>query len=572
MLLATLALALVPGVVTLDPAAVRVGQTGICVTEWTGGQRREVSVEVLGTLDAAAPDRTLVLVRLSDPELEGAGVVAGMSGSPVYIDGKLLGAVAFGWAFAREPLAGVTPFVQMRAIVAGGPTAPPPPAALPRLAAVLAGKLDPLAVAPRLPTSSQPRTVPLALAGLPGDDAFGRELLGGPVQVAAPATGSAPRSGVPGPGDMMAALLVWGDATLAAGGTVTAVEGDRVWAFGHPLFSLGAVRLPAARATVLAVQGSYQAPFKLFGVGALFGTLLADRPAGVLIQVGEPPRGVPVGVRVDDSIGSKAWSFHVAESPLLTPVLVTYLTNACLVARGAATGESSVRLRITASFADGREVALAQATRGPDALARIAAFSGALTAALVASPLPHPGLTGVDIALEREERPRGATIVEAVPERATVYPGTRLPVTVVLQPYLGDRETRQLAVEIPADAAPGPLDLIVADGAAWSDYRFKAQPVPINSFDDLLTQAGMLESSTSLVLALEAREPGVALASGSLPAVPPSWSTTLASGLGRGAVVKLATTIRSTTRWQAAYPLDGAYRVTLTVRPLVEHE
>src|SRR5512136_2331126 len=146
-----LPLTLTAALAWLDPASVRPGQRGVCVTEWTGGERREIPVEVLGVLDAVGPDRTAVLVRLADERMAGSGVVAGMSGSPVYIDGKLLGAVAFGWAFAKEPLAGVTPFATMRKIGTGvaAPEAPAPTIA--QLAALAAGRLQPLAVLPQLP-------------------------------------------------------------------------------------------------------------------------------------------------------------------------------------------------------------------------------------------------------------------------------------------------------------------------------------------------------------------------------------------------------------------------------------
>src|SRR3972149_5511409 len=111
-----LPLTLTAALAWLDPTTVRPGQKGVCITEWTGGVRREIPVEILGMLDASGPDRSAVLVRLADERMAGSGVVAGMSGSPVYVDGKLLGAIAFGWAFAREPLARGPAFSPMRGI------------------------------------------------------------------------------------------------------------------------------------------------------------------------------------------------------------------------------------------------------------------------------------------------------------------------------------------------------------------------------------------------------------------------------------------------------------------------
>ncbi len=565
-----LPLTLTAALTWLDPSAVTPGQRGVCVTEWSGGQRLEIPVEILGRLDATGPDRQTVLVRLLGERFAGSGVVAGMSGSPVYVDGKLLGAVAFGWAFAKDPLAAVTPFATMRTIAPGGGGAPAPSPTLAQLTDLACGRLDPLAVLPPLPERQGWGPQLVAVGGLPVPTGFAEHLLGTMGLQPVPAgTGEAPEA-PPQPGDMLAALLVWGDATLAAAGTVTATEGDRVWAFGHPLFSLGDVRLPTARARVLAVQGSYQNPFKVFAVGKSFGTLVADRPAGVLAIAGEKAAGVPVTVTVHDTTGDATWRFRVAEVPILEPLLVTFLSNACLVARGAAVGEATVRLSLTVRLSDGSEVTVRQGMRGIDALARVSAFAGGVVGLLANSDFAHPNLTSVEARMDRSEEPLGETIVEAVPARTFVSPGEVLPVTVRLQPYRAPMREERIAIRIPTGAAEGPLDLLVADGASWSSYRLRAERVAPADFRDELAQLARLEGSTTMVVALEARERGVALPGASEPGVPPSWAATLASGLGERALARLTTTIIASERRTGSLPLDGAVRVPLTVRPRPE--
>lgn len=563
-----LSLTLTAALAWLDPTTVMPGQKGVCITEWTGGERREIPVEVLGLLDAAGPERTAVLVRLADQRLAGSGVVAGMSGSPVYVDGKLLGAVAFGWAFAREPLAGVTPFSTMRRIATGVPAAPDVPApTLASLAALAAGTLEPLAVLPQLPPRRDGQGPQLvAVGGLPLAGGFPSELLGAMGLQAVTAGAGATPQGVPEAGEMMAALLVWGDATIAAGGTVTAREGDQVWAFGHPLFALGSIRIPAARARVLAVQDSYQSPFKIFAVGPSFGALVADRAAGVLAHVGEQVVGTPVTVTVREAGDTSTWRFRVAEMPLLQPLLVTYVVSASLTARGAAVGESSVRLSLTAHLADGREVGVAQAARGVDAIARMAAFAGGAVSFLANSSFPHPPVSAVEATLERDEEPRGATIGEAIPARTSVAPGEELPVTIVLQPYQAAREERRIVLRVPPGVRPGTLDLVAADGASWSEYRLHAEAIAAANFADQLNELGQLESSTTLVVALEARERGLALPGASEPGVPPSWAITLTTGLGAQALTRISTSVVSAVRQPGSFPLEGLLRVSLTVR------
>lgn len=561
----TLLITLATALTWWDPAAVQPRQTGVCVTEWEGGERREIPVVVMGALDATGPERGAVLVRFTDDAFAGTGVVAGMSGSPVYVDGKLLGAVAFGWSFARDPLAGVTPFAQMVEISAGGAAAVAAQPALAQVASLAVGGTDFAAVLPAVSMSGRRGAVPLAVGGLPLPSGFAAQILAGADLVGVPSGATAAVAGVPEAGEMVAAMLVWGDATLAAGGTVTARDGNRLWAFGHPFFSLGAVRIPAARARVIAVQSSYQSSFKVFGAGAPFGTFVADRSAGMLAEVGPPPAGLPFTVALRDTLGDRSWSFRIAEVPLLEPLLATFLTNACLTARGAGNGESTVRLRLAAELADGTAVAVSQATRGGDALARMSVFVGAVVGYLENSTFPHPRLTALRAELERDERAVGATIAAAVPARTTVRPGDELTVTVTLQPDRGETVRRQVAVTVPASARPGTLDLLVADGAAWSEYRLRTEGLAPASFADEVAHLQLLDSAATLVVALEARERGVARPGASQPALPPSWSATLALGLGAKGVTRLSAATVGATRWQAPYPLTGAFRIPLTV-------
>jgi hypothetical protein len=521
----------------------------------------------MGVLDAYGPDRKGVLVRLEDERLAGTGVVAGMSGSPVYVDGKLLGALALGWAWAREPLGIVTPFATMHDIPLAGPTTTTPGPTLAQLASVAAGATDPWAVLPQLPSRRDLPPQLLAVSGLGVPTGFAADLLTRMGLQPVPAGSARDVAGVPSPGDMVAVQLVWGDASLAAGGTVTASEGDRVWAFGHPLYGLGEVKFPVARARVLAIQGSYQSPFKVFAVGEPFGTLVADRPAGVLAKVGAAPDGTPVTVRVRDVTGDKTWRFAIAEMPILQPLLVTFLANACLTARGAVAGEASVRLALTIKTGDGRDVTVRQALRGPDAVPRMSVFAGTAVSFLANSPFPHPTVGGVELVLDRDEQPRGAAILEAVPARTTVRPGDELAVDVRLQQQERPVEHRRVTIRVPAGTPPGPLDLIVADGATWSEYRLRAEAIVPADFSDQIDQLGRLQSSTDLVTALEGRERGAALPGVSQPGLPPSWSATLASGLGSRALTRLSTVVIATERVAGSYPLEGSLRLQLIVRP-----
>ena len=565
---ALLPLALSAALSWLDPASVRPGQKGVCVTEWTGGERREIPVVVMGVLDASGPDRSGVLVRLEDERLAGTGVVAGMSGSPVYLDGKLLGALAFGWAWAREPLGVVTPFAAMHEIPLAGPGAATPGPTLSRLASVAAGATDPWAALPQLPSRRDLPPQLLAVSGLSVPPGLAADLLARMGLQPVPAGTDGELAGVPSPGDMVAIPLVWGDALLAAGGTVTASEGDRVWAFGHPLYGLGEVKLPAARARVLAIQGSYQTPFKVFAVGKPFGTLVADRPAGVVAKVGAAPEGTSVTVRVRDVTGDRTWRFAIAEMPILQPLLVTFLANACLTAHGASAGEASARLALLIRTGDGRNVEVRQALRGPDAIARLSLFAGAAVSFLANSPFPHPAVTGVELVLDRDERPRGAAILEAVPARTTVRPGDELGVDVRLQQQERPVEHRTVTIRVPASTPAGPLDLIVADGATWSEYALRAEEIVPTSFfgPDRPARPAREQRRPRRPRSRRASEERRCRGCRSRACRRPGRSRSL-PGSGSRALTRLSTVVLAIERVAGSYPLEGSVRLQLNVRP-----
>ncbi|MFN3413653.1 MAG: SpoIVB peptidase S55 domain-containing protein, partial [Thermoanaerobaculum sp.] len=558
----------------------------VCITEWSGGERIEIPVVVVGTLPASQPGRRAILVKLDDPRFADAGVVAGMSGSPVYVDGKLLGAVAFGWNFAREPLAGVTPFEDMQAIpvdaenpgsarrslssVAENPLIQrflgadgrERQNAFAALFSALRGDLELASLAPIPPPS--PHLLPLATAGFP--DSPWAEKLWRPLGLA-PVPGGAvtlPDATLPEAGDMVAAVLIWGDAVLAAGGTLTASDGDTYYAFGHPLFAAGPVKMPAARAKVLAIQSNYALPFKIFTVGQPFGTFLADQPAGMVAVAGKPPAGLPVTVEVVSNQESKRFSFYLADIPLLQPLLAAFLAATSLSYNQGPNADLTVDMTVKAGFADGSTVSLRQNTAGADAVGRVATFLGALVGLFTNPPFPAPPLTALDVELSRSPHV-SATILEAIPQRRKVRPGEALSVAVRLQPYRGPAETRVYSIEIPKGLPPGKLDVIVADGASFSDYALRSEKAHAENFHQLCAQLSRLEPSSHLVAALETREAGLSLPQGPLSGLPPSLSASYAAALTQGNVERLTTHLLTSQRWPYPWPLAGGIRVSLDV-------
>jgi len=555
------------GVEHLDPAEATPGRTGICITEMDGGERVEIPLTVLGTIGSGTPDGEIVLVRLDHPRFEETGIIAGMSGSPVYLDGKLLGALAYGWAFASEPIGGVTPFARM---VEMSP-APSASTLLTRptfreiMGAAGDGTLGGLVVDWLLPESSREvRPLPLVVAG------WQAPLKGGWLAeswrrmgwVAASGGGQAESSdlGEVAPGSMVAAVMVDGDVTLAAGGTVTEIRGDRLWAFGHPSLGAGATTFPLSRAAVVAVLPNLMNSFKFFSVGEPVGAIFADRRDGIVGRLGAEAPMVPVTVAVNE----RSYSYRAARHPILTPLLAGYLAYASHGVEGRTFGDQTVAIRVSIRY-PGHDVASVAATfAGPTASVESSAFTAAVVAYLEASSFEGPEIESIDIAVEAVETLEAATIIDIVPERRVVRPGEELAVRFRLRPHRGPEQTRTLTLQIPSEMPEGRLDLVGADGAAWTVYDLQMRPLLPADFSDEVRLVNSVDPSTTIVAVLERRDSGMVMPGGTISA-PPSVVLQLQTVLGPN-LDTVAYSVFAKVEAEMPFPVSGAQRIPLTVR------
>ena len=564
--------AVLPAVEPIDPSEVPPGSRGVCLTEMDGGELVEIPVTVLGQVGPSAPERDIVLIRLDSPRFDETGIIAGMSGSPVYVDGRLLGALAFGWPFSREPIGGVTPFARMLSLGSGGPAAAAGAAAArPTVAELMDarrdGSLGELLLDWLTPVAAgSPQALPLALSmagpgALPASgwiaDMWQRM---GWASGPGAAGGGGGATGPLAPGAMVAGVLVDGDVTLGAGGTVTEVRGDQVWAFGHGFLGGGQVEIPLARAHVLTVLPNQMQSFKFFTVGDRLGSLQADRAHGVWGLIGRPAPMVLIEVAVD----GRAYSFRGLRHGIVLPSLVGFLASSSLSARGRDFGDQTVALEISLSYEGGGTATLRETFLGSDAGLQAAGMAAAAVGYLENSPFQPPPLEAVRIDLSSAEALESTTLVSATPARWVVEPGESIPVRLRLRPHRGAEYTQLVEVAIPAGVPEGRLDLIVADGGSWTSYDLTVRPPRAASFGHELAILDRLVSTRQLVLALERREVGVVLPGGTL-SVPPSVVVQLRSGLG----ANLETTERDVVaRAEVEMPtaMLGAERLPLTVR------
>ncbi|HEY5068259.1 MAG TPA: SpoIVB peptidase S55 domain-containing protein, partial [Candidatus Acidoferrum sp.] len=327
----------------LPLSEVHPGMQGYAYTIFAGDQVEKFDLEVLGIMpNFLGPRQSIILVQLKGPKVEHTGVVAGMSGSPVYLDGKLAGALSLKLGvFTKEPIAGVTPIADvLHPPVQTSPSQPSQPAqssqnSTQQFSPAYDASSNPsnnfAASQITLPTGSalEPIETPLVFSGFQASALrqFSSQLQGYGF-VAAQGGTAAPRpdDSQLKPGDMAGMVLVQGDASINSACTVTAVQADRVFLCGHPFLSLGDVQLPMARSRVVTTLSSDMASTKIVNMGGSIGTITGDHITAVTGKLGAPPAMIPLELTLSVAGAEKQLHFQLVNHPRLTPILVALTT------------------------------------------------------------------------------------------------------------------------------------------------------------------------------------------------------------------------------------------------------
>lgn len=530
------------------------------LTVMKGATPERFEVEVLGVLPNTL-GRTRILVRVSGLGLETTGVIAGMSGSPVYLDGKLAGAVSATWAFGKEPIGQVTPIENMLDVDA----APEAPRARATTSSVAAWSA--LAASHGLPPEE--RVAALEQIATPYRPAGGREAssLLAPVSSGIPsatlsrfaadlgrlglpasflaAEGSA-GAGAPaaaaradeGPGaspklvngGAVTALLLDGDLRLGATGTVTRIGPDGSFlAFGHPFLGMGELELPVAATDVVDVFPSAMMSFKLATPHAPAFRLTHDRDAGISGRTDHVAPLVPVRFRLDNGGGApKELRWGAAPAPAIFPLLLAMSTDVALVLNDPTPAQKTVSLRLSIATRAGPFV-YEDVLSGPHAR-DIALLTTIALAGLVAdNEFEDPRISGVDIALSNVSGERRFRVVDAGVAPHRVAPGGTLVTSVRLAGRRGEDETRVLKVRVPREAPEGRATLVIADGASASAARIALDPAAPRSLEDLRRSVEKLLPANRLVASLVVPTRGVTTGPATVTALPPSAAAILAS-------------------------------------------
>jgi len=459
----------------MSVADVRPGMRGYGLTVFRGTEPERFDVEVIDVVHRFRPDQDLVLIRTPHPVLDQVHIVAGMSGSPVYLEGKLLGAYAYGWPFGNEPVAGVTPIENMLTEMRR-PTRPDSFFGS-RVASVLPRRGAPRSIAEGLPFGFDggvlpdaftairalreriaprpssasgglvPASTPLSVGGLPDDVVamLDRELspLGlEPVQAGGAGRGvdpSAPTGYVDG--GAIAVQIVRGDISMSAIGTVTYVDSSgRLVAFGHPMLEQGELGLPVAIGRISHVMSSVQRSFKIGEAVRPLGSLIHDRQSAIVIDAHRQPATIPVTIRIRGIEGAPRteWNVEVASHRAMTPVLTLAAIQAALKSTSADQTDVAFKAHTEMQIAGYGTIELddeGATTAGASAtpLSSLRAFS--LFEVVYGNPFVESRIERVTFDIEFQFGRTVLTLIDARVPDSEVEPGDRVPVILTFRRF-----------------------------------------------------------------------------------------------------------------------------------------
>jgi hypothetical protein len=539
-------------------ADVRPGLKGVGRTIFEGNKIQEFQVQVIGVVkNLVAPKHDLVLALLSGPTVQKAGVIAGMSGSPVYIDGKLLGAVAMGFPYAKDPYTLITPIEDMLQVVPERSTGSHSRMAMnlpwySARAASLGGTIDrwiPAAESgPKLWTALLNRwtqgnsvdrfSLPMSFSGF--DSRVVSEYqplfqaMGFQPQAAGIVSSSGPSDSGPAsaaisevtPGSMISLLLIRGDLNLNVDCTVTYRQENNVYACGHQILLMGPSQVPFAQAHVLATIPSLSESFKFDAPGPVVGTIRQDRFGAIYGVLGQKSPEIPVHLHLTSSLNRTTdYDFDVAQQPLLSPILVNMAIVSALEASERMEGPSTLDLNGKIELSDGEAIQLG------DVISSNVTTAGAVGAA-VATPLsyllngqfPRLGVRDIDLNIVSQDESRVATLEQVWSTQSEVRPGDHIVVTAVERTPSGQQLTQSIPVAVPQNVNDKTLSLVVGSGPSINalQMQFVRPGNPPSALHQLVRELNRTRRNNRVYVLLMAPQRSFVLEGTDFPSPPPS--------------------------------------------------
>jgi len=566
---------------TIPVSEIHAGMHGVAYTVFQGTKPESMGVEVLGILkNANGPKGDIILVRLSGEKAEYTGVVAGMSGSPVYLDGKLAGALAFRIGeFSKEPIAGVTPIAEMfeinamdrsqgsSTVNAGAsvqtPTRTSGPGAESFASKDYANYLKPI-------------EAPLVFSGFSQEamQRFAPEFARAGI-VPVMGVGSVSESKQPEPlepGSAISAILVRGDMDIAATCTVTYMDAHHLLACGHPLLQFGMVDLPMTKAEVLATLPSPLNAFKIVNATEPVGAFVQDRHTGILGEFGKQPEMIPVTLNIHGGAANKQFHYEVLNNANLSPLAMMATVFNALHGVNEYGEDTTYRMNGRISVNGYPDVTVqnmfAPSDGGQPAAVMAALSLGERFSGIYDNPYNVPGILGVQLDFDLIRERRWARLEGARTDLIEARPGDEITIETVLRPYRGEVVLQQIPIHIPTSTSKGPLRILVSDGETLDRVR-RTSPL-LGRKMDLASTIALLNKqhvNNRVYVSLLEADPEAMVADKVMPTLPLSIMNVMDSMRGtQEMIVQGESSVNEAATGPLDYVVAGAQVLTITIK------
>ena len=566
---------------TIPVSEIHAGMHGVAYTVFQGTKPESMGVEVLGILkNANGPKGDIILVRLSGEKAEYTGVVAGMSGSPVYLNGKLAGALAFRIGeFSKEPIAGVTPIAEMFEISAmdhspGGSTVNAEAAV--HASTRTSGPGADSFAAKDYANYLKPIEAPLVFSGFSQEamQRFAPQFAKAGI-VPVMGVGSVSESKQPEPlepGSAISAILVRGDMDIAATCTVTYMDAHHLLACGHPLLQFGRVDLPMTKAEVLATLPSPLNAFKIVNATEPVGAFVQDRHTGILGEFGKQPEMIPVTLNIHGGATSKQFHYEVLNNANLSPLAMMATVFNALHGVNEYGEDTTYRMNGRISVNGYPDVTVqnmfAPSDGGQPAAVMAALSLGERFSRIYDNPYAVPGIRGVKLDFDLVRERRWARLEGARTDLIEARPGDEITIETVLRPYRGEVMLQQIPIHIPTSTSRGPLRILVSDGETLD--RLRHGNPQLGRKMDLASTIALLNKqhvNNRVYVSLLEADPEAMVADKVMPTLPLSIMNVMDSMRGtQEMIVQGESSVNEAATGPLDYVVSGAQVLTITVK------
>ena len=531
---------------------VKAGMKGRGKSVFEADRIAEFDAEILGVLENFQPRRNLILARLRGRGLETTGVIEGMSGSPVYIDGKLIGAVAFSFPFSKEPIAGITPIEEMLA-VQPAPAGQGPGDAVPipvqkdltpeELLGLYRSAISPKLAAMSATSSAIPLSVPVIFSGFSSAAFENAKPFFAGLGLQPTRAGSAGQSmerpalsALPlQEGDAVGVQLMGGDLDMTAVGTVTYVDAGKVLAFGHPLYNLGAVDFAMTRASVITVVSGLQSSFKIAATGPMVGRITQDRTAGAYGELGKAPKLIPVNVKLEGGpFAKKEFKFRIVNDKILSPALINMALSSIITSEERAYGNLSLEFDGDIYLDKGLSVHLEDLFSGNynNSGTSLSGIFAAAVYFLTNNEFKDVGIYRIDLNIRAVEEARLCSLEKVLLDKYEASPGERIQVKVTYRTLKEESLVEEISIMTPDLPGGSEFTLFVGDAAAMQQIersQYRTQDFVPRNLNQLIRMLGNLRKNNRIYFKILAAKPGLFLRGEEMPNLPPTLKSMFSS-------------------------------------------